>query len=114
MEAIGSESFDLDLGRRLFIIVCFLLFMWYFLNLLVTKVKSGQWQMPEFLTSKFPSLKQIDIPGSEELYNINVIQRKPMPDGSEFMVLDIDGRHVLVSKHIQSGINYITDLEKKG
>lgn len=113
MEAIGSESFDLDLGRRLFIIVCFLIFMWYFLNLMVNKIKSGRWQIPEFLSKSFPGLKQLDIPGSKDLYNINIIQRKSMPDGSEFLVADIDGRHILLSKHIQSGINYITDLQSK-
>ncbi|MDA0771723.1 MAG: hypothetical protein O3C63_02145 [Cyanobacteria bacterium] len=113
MEIVGSENFDLDLGRRLFVIVCFLLFLWYFLNLLATRIKTGQFKIPEFLNKKFPGLKNIDLGGEDQLYKIKVIQRQIMPDGSEFMVIDVNDRHILVSKHIQSGINYISDLKDK-
>lgn len=112
MDIVGSESFDLDLGRRLFIIVAFLLFLWYFLNLIVTRVQSGQLKLPKFLTKSFPNLKNLETT-KDDLYDINVVQRKILPDGSEFMVVDIDGRHILVSRHIQSGINYITNLKDK-
>lgn len=80
---------------------------------MATRIKTGQFKIPEFINKRFPGLKNIDLGGEEQLYNIKVIQRQIMPDGSEFMVIDVDDRHILVSKHIQSGINYISDLKDK-
>lgn len=110
MEDLATNTFDLDIGRRVLIILIFLAAMWYFLNFFVTKIKSGQMKIPDFLINKFPSLKNIDPSGYSELYKMKVIQRQMMPDGYELLVLDLDGRHILMSKHINSGIQYITDL----
>lgn len=110
MEGLGSENLNLDLGRRLVVIVFFLLFMWYTLNYLVTKIKSGQIKIPEFLKSKIPALKNLEQSSLIEPYKLEIIQRKALPDGSELLVLDANGRHLLLSRHFQSGINYIADL----
>lgn len=110
METIGSESFDLDIGRRIVVIIVFLGLLWFFLNYLVHKVKSGEIKIPEFLTKKLPGLKNLDQSGYSEHYKIKIIQRQVMPDGYELMVMDIDNRHILLSKHINSGVQYITDL----
>lgn len=112
MEGLGAENLDLNLGRRLFVIVFFLLFLWYVLNYLVTKIKSGQIKIPELLKSKIPALKNLEQDIIAEPYKLEIIQRKILPDGSELQVLDVNGRHVLLSKHMQSGINYITDLNQ--
>jgi CRISPR/Cas system CSM-associated protein Csm4 (group 5 of RAMP superfamily) len=110
MELTTSDSFDFDIGRRIFIIISFLVALWYGLNLLVNRIKSKQIKIPKFLLNKIPALENIAISESSDLYQIEIIQRKTLADGSEFLILDVNGRHLLVSKHIQSGINYIADL----
>jgi hypothetical protein len=110
MDLASSNSFDFDLGRRIFIIISFLVALWYGLNLLVTQIKTKQIKIPKFLLAKIPALENIAISDSDEFYKIEIIQRKTLADGSEFLVLDVNGRHILVSKHIQSGINFIANL----
>lgn len=102
-----------DLGRRLFIIIFFLLALWYGLNLLVHKIKSGTWKIPKFLLDKMPALQQYSQGQAQELYKMEIVQRKQLADGSELMVLDVDGRHLLLSRHIQSGISYVADLNHR-
>jgi hypothetical protein len=111
MEGVGVSSFDLDLGRRVLIMIIFLVGIWYVLNLFVTQIKSGKMKIPQFLLTKFPGLKNIDHSQFTNLYDIKVVQRQVMPDGYEMMVIDINDRHILLSKHIQSGVQYITDLK---
>lgn len=110
MEGLATNTFDLDIGRRVLIIIIFLAALWYFLNFFVSKIKSGQMKIPAFLLDKFPSLKNIDPSGYSELYKMKVIQRQMMPDGYELIVLEVDERHILMSKHINSGVQYLTDL----
>ena len=110
MEGLATDTFDLDLGRRVLIIIIFLVGLWYFLNLFATKVKSGQMKMPGFLTNRFPGLKNLDQAAHSELYDMKIIQRQMMPDGYELMVLDINDRHILLSKHVSSGIQYLAEL----
>jgi hypothetical protein len=110
MDLVGNNSFDFDLGRRIFIIISFLVALWFGLNLLVSKIKSKQIKIPKFLLDQIPALENIAASGSSDLYQIEIIQRKSLADGSEFLVVDINGRHLLLSKHIQSGINYLTEL----
>lgn len=98
--------FTLDLGRRILIIVIFLSAFWFFLNWLVIKIKSGQLRIPEWLLNKFPTLNPNNDP-----YQISIIQRTVLQDRSELLVLDINGRHVLVSKTLPLGLRYITDLK---
>ncbi len=112
MEGLGNGNVDLDLGRRFIVIIFFLLFMWYGLNYLVTLIKSGRIKIPEVLKVKIPALKNLEQNSTNDLYQLKIIQRQTMPDGSELMVLDASGRHILLSRHIQSGINYITDLNE--
>jgi hypothetical protein len=111
MEGVGVSSFDLDLGRRVLIIIIFLAGMWYVLNLFVTQIKSGKMRIPKFLLSRFPGLKNIDHSQYSELYQIKVVQKQVMPDGYEMIVIEVNDRHLLLSKHIQSGVQYITDLK---
>ena len=113
MEFAGTEHFDLDLGRRLFIIIVFLLLLWYTTNLLVDKIKSGSWKIPKILLDRVRALQQYAASQTQDHYPMEIIQRKQLPDGSELLVLDIEGRHILLSRHIQSGINYVTDLQRK-
>lgn len=110
MEKIGSDGIAYDFGSRLLIIICFLLFLWYFLNFLVNKIKTGQLKIPEFLLHKMPSLKALTEQKELNLYKMEIIQTKILPDGSELMVLDVDGKHLLLSRHIQSGVSFITEL----
>lgn len=112
MEGLATNTFDLDIGRRALIIIIFLAALWYFLNFFVTKVKSGQFKIPDYLINKFPGLKNIDPSGYSELYKMKIIQRQMMPDGYELMVLEVDERHILLSKHINSGVQYLAELNK--
>jgi len=116
MEGFADSSFDLDIGRRVVVIIVFLLVFWYSVNLLASKIKSGQFKLPDFLTKKFPQLNhfnQLSSQLSNDLYHIEVLQRKSFNDGTELLVLDVDGRHILVSKNIHHGMNYIAELDKK-
>lgn len=81
--------------------------MWYSLSYLVKKIQNGQLEIPDFLKSQIPNLNKT------EIYSIQIIQRKYMPDATELIVIDIDGRHILLSRHNQAGLRYITDLEHR-
>ena len=111
MEGLGANTFDLDLGRRALIILIFLVGLWYFLNLFAKQVKAGQMKIPDFLANRFPGLKNLDKAAYSELYEIKIVQRQMMPDGYELMVLDVNDKHILLSKHVSSGIQYLTDLK---
>jgi hypothetical protein len=111
MEGVGVSSFDLDLGRRVLIMIIFLVGMWYVLNLIVSQIKSGKMKIPPFLLNKFPALRNIDHSQYTNSYDIKIIQRQVMTDGYEMIVIEINERHILLSKHIQSGVQYITDLK---
>ncbi|MEY3370211.1 MAG: hypothetical protein RLZZ361_881 [Cyanobacteriota bacterium] len=113
MDLATSNSFDFDLGRRIFIIISFLVALWFGLDLLVNKIKSKQIKIPKFLLDKIPALENIATSDSQDPYQIDIVQRKTLADGSEFLVLDVNGRHLLVSKHIQSGINFIAELNRE-
>lgn len=110
MDLIGAGHYDLDIGRRLFIIISFLVILWYALNYFVNKVKSGEIKIPAFLKQKFPGLEALEQSSLSGPYQLNIIQRKILPDGSELMVLDVNGRHILLSKTLHQGTKYLTDL----
>jgi hypothetical protein len=76
MEGLGSHNLDLDIGRRLLVIIFFLLFLWYALNYLVARIKSGQIKIPELLKAKIPALKNLEQNLAGELYNLEIIQKK--------------------------------------
>ena len=110
MEELGSQAFNLNIGKRLVIIVVFLSLLWFVLNYVVTRVKSGQWTIPDFLKK---SLKVND-KMLTEAHKIELIQRKYLVDGSELLVVDVDGSHVLLARSVNGSISYIKDLEGKG
>lgn len=112
MEDVGASAFNLDLGRRILIIIIFLGAFWYILNLFVSKVKAGTLKLPEFLLKQYPALRNLDQSSYSQLYEMKIIQRQMMPDGYELMVLDVNDRHILLSKHISSGVQYLTDLNE--
>ncbi len=106
--ASNNSNFDLDLGRRLFIIVVFLFVLWFVLNWLVAKIKAGQLQIPSVLKGKFPQLAALE---NNDIYKISIVQRTVLPDSSELLVLDIDERRILVSKTLPLGLRYLIDLD---
>ncbi|MCE2928085.1 MAG: hypothetical protein LW817_00455 [Candidatus Caenarcaniphilales bacterium] len=105
-----DSNFDLDLGRRITIIVVFLLGLWYFLNAIVIKIKSGQLKIPDFLKRQIPALDNIE-KSSNDLHSINILQRKILPEGQELWVVQVDDKKILLSKHIQSGLRFLKDLD---
>lgn len=107
MELVGSESFDLDLGRRMIVIISFLAFLWLGLNYFVAKIKSGEMELPGFLKKAMPGLDKIKI---EEKHKISLVQRKILPEGTEMMVVEVDGQKILLAKTINTGITYIKDM----
>ena len=114
MADVGSKSFDLDLGNRLIIISIFLIVLWVGMNFITGKIKAGKFD-PSKLTS-LEGIKNIfskKNPEPGDKYNINVLQNKIFADGAELMVLDINGRDILIAKTMQGGIQYITDLNSE-
>lgn len=106
-----NEPMDFDWGRRFFIILAFLGGLWLFLNFIVLKIKSGGFKIPKFLTDKISFLNSIQNQvDSQQEHDIRIVQNKVLPDGSELMILDIDGRRMLMSRSVAGGLRYLTDI----
>ena len=76
---------------------------------LVGKIKAGDIPVPKFLKLMLPALKDMDKAGKD--HDILLIQKEVLPDGSSLMVIGVDGRRILVSQHINSGIRFLTELD---
>lgn len=106
MEDLGTHN--LEIGKRLVIILVFLSLMWFGLNYLVMKMKSGDLSLPDFLKNKLKGVDNLDL---KDAHRIELVQKKYIADGTELMVLDIDGSHVLLARTVNGSICYIKDLE---
>jgi hypothetical protein len=100
---------DFDFTSKVTSVVSFLIFMWLCTNFLINKVKSGEWKIPKFLDN-FVRIKST-FSNADKRYKINIIQREILPDGSEILILAIDNRRILLSRSLNQGIRYLTDLE---
>jgi flagellar biogenesis protein FliO len=76
---------------------------------LINKVKSGEWKIPKFLDN-FVRIKSA-FSNADKRYKINIVQREILPDGSEILVLGVGDRRLLLSRTMNQGIRYLTDLE---
>lgn len=110
METIGTETFDLDLGNRLITIVLFLVFFWAIINWFSVNIKNGKIKIPEFLKSKFPGLSMAS--PESEIYKIEIVQRKNLNDGNELMVARVDGKDILLSRNLHTGIRFLKNLDQ--
>jgi hypothetical protein len=103
---------SLDIGRRLVIICSFLLALWFILNYIVLKVKSGKWHIPAFLLNKFKFLENIVLQQeNKQPHSLDIIQRRVFTDGLELFVIEADGRRILASRTPQGSVSYIAELE---
>ena len=102
---------DFDFTGKVTSVVSFLIFMWLCTNFLINKVKSGEWKIPKFLDN-FVRIKST-FSNADKRYKISVIQREILPDGSEIMILAVDNRRILLSRSLNQGIRYLTDLENE-
>ena len=107
MENIGSQTLDLEIGKRLIIIITFLSILWFVLNYMANKIKAGEFKLPDFLQSK---LKGGNV-SNTDTHKIELIQKKYLTDGCEMLVVDVDGSHVLLARNINGSITYIKDLD---
>ncbi len=105
----GSEA-NLGLAWRLIVIVVFLLLMWLGLKSFATRVKQGQIHLPQFLSQGNKFFSKYCSSGSQHKFQLEPIQKQVFPDGSELWVLENQGRYILLSKTLQSGIRYLCDL----
>ena len=102
---------DFDFTSKVTSVVSFLIFMWLCTNFLINKVKSGEWKIPKFLDN-FVRIKST-FSNADKRYKISVIQREILPDGSEILILAVDNRRILLSRSLNQGIRYLTDLENE-
>jgi hypothetical protein len=100
---------DFDFTSKVTSVVTFLIFMWLCTNFLINKVKSGEWKIPKFLDN-FVRIKSV-FSNADKRYKINIVQREILPDGSEILVLAVNDRRILLSRSLNQGIRYLTDLE---
>ena len=100
---------DFDFTSKVTSVVSFLIFMWLCTNFLINKVKSGEWKIPKFLDN-FVRIKST-FSNADKRYKVNIIQREILPDGSEILILAVDNRRILLSRSLNQGIRYLTDLE---
>lgn len=106
----SSTPVGYDLGSKLVIIVVFLAILFFLSRFIIARAKSQKIALPKFL-SKYPIFKDISPEEEKPLYEMKIIHREQFSEGTELMVLDINDRHILLSKNIHGGIVYITDLE---
>ncbi len=101
----------MDINTRLFIVIVFLLLIWAALNWLVNKLKRGdsEW-LRKVLPEKIPFLEGMIQGPKSELYKIEVIQRKILPNTAELIIVDINGRHLLLSYSQTVVLHYLNDL----
>ena len=102
---------DFDFTGKVTSVVSFLIFMWLCTNFLINKVKSGEWKIPKFLDN-FVRIKST-FSNADKRYKVSVIQREILPDGSEILILAVDNRRILLSRSLNQGIRYLTDLENE-
>ena len=102
---------DFDFTSKVTSVVSFLIFMWLCTNFLINKVKSGEWKIPKFLDN-FVRIKN-SFNNADKHYEINIVQREILPDGSEILILAVDNRRILLSRSLNQGIRYLTDLESE-
>lgn len=108
MEDIGSQGLNLEIGKRLVIILVFLSIFWFALNYLATKIKSGDFKLPGFLGNKLYG----DGNNAKEAHRIELVQKKHLVDGSEMLIVDVDDSRVLLARSLNGSISYVKDLEK--
>ncbi len=111
----GSGRSDLGIGWRLAVITMFLLAMWYGLKTLAERIKTGKLEMPKFSSKGNKLFASWGRPAESKhpKFNLEPVQRQIFPDGSELWVLENQGRYILLSKTLQSGIRFICDLDSE-
>ena len=100
---------DFDFNSKLASVVSFLIFLWLITNYLINKIKSGEWKIPKQL-EKFLSVKSA-FSSADKHYKIGVVQREVLNDGTEFIVLGVNEKRLLLSRTINHGVKFLTDLE---
>ncbi|NQY78816.1 MAG: hypothetical protein HRT47_00715 [Candidatus Caenarcaniphilales bacterium] len=101
---------DIDFGNKLTTILSFLFLFWILSNFLINKFKSGEWRVPKFLENYLSIKKNF---GADKPHDIKVVQREVLHDGSELLIVSVDERKLLLSKTMQNGLNFVTDIEDK-
>lgn len=107
MEEAVSQSLNLEIGKRLLIILVFLSLLWFGLNYLAIKIKSGELKLPSFLRNKLYGANS----KTTELHKIELVQKKYLTDGCEMLVVEVDGSRVLLARSVNGSISYIKDLD---
>ncbi len=117
LPGVDSNHDDLGLGWRLMVITVFLSLMWFGLKSFAERIKTGKIEVPKFLQksnklfSGLASWNSKDKLSAHPKFNLEPIQRQIFPDGSELWVIENEGRYLLLSKTLQSGIRYLSDLK---
>ena len=101
---------EIDFGNKLATILSFLLVFWILSNLVINKFRSGEWRIPKFLENYISIKKNF---GSDKAYDIKVVQREVLHDGSELLVVGVDEKRLLLSKTVQNGLSYLTELDSE-
>jgi len=101
---------QIDFGSKLITILSFLFIFWALSNFLINKYKSGEWKIPKFLKN-YLSIHNKNFADKE--YDVNLIQREILADGSELLIIGVDGRRILLSKSMHAGLRYLTELDEK-
>ncbi len=104
MDKVGSEALNLQVGKRLIIIFVFLAILWFALNFLANKVKSGQWNLPDFFK------KGIRPKALSDKYKIELVQKQYLADGCEALVVSVDGKDLLLSRSVNGSVAFIKEL----
>lgn len=107
MEDLASQSFNLGIGKRLLIIVVFLTLLWFLLDFVAKKIKAGEFKISDSLMKKFTG----SLPNSKEIHKIEFVQKKYLSEGCELLVINVDGRDLLLAKGLNGSISFIKELD---
>lgn len=109
METSSTNS-SYDIGSKIAIIIVFLAILFLISRFIIARARSQKIKLPKFLSNN-PIFKDISQEKEEAAYKMTIVHREQFSEGNELMVLDVNGRHLLLSKNIHGGIMYLTDLE---
>lgn len=112
LESYTSQN-ELDITSKFVTIGIFLAIMSVLAYYFIGALKSGKLKLPAAMMNKSFLIKGLNDDEKINKYNMKLLDRQLMPDGSELWVVDIEGRHLLLAKSLSGALNYLTELNTK-
>lgn len=106
-----SSVDDLNLIPRIIVMIVFLVGFAYASSFFVKLVKSGKIKLPSSFYNHNHASPIQGLQNSNGNYQINLIDKNVMPDGSELWVVEMNGQTMLLGKAINGNLSFLKNLE---